>query len=136
MTKQRLRLLAEEVVDMHVPERPRTRGDCVGGERPCPWVGCKWHLAIDVSRNGSIKHNWPDVEPGEWLNSCALDAADHGGLTVEQVAELMNVTRERVRQVEMIAMTNLMRNYEAAVVMRDLRNVVLEQDKLSGFDGA
>ena len=25
-------------------ERPRTRGDCVNGIRPCPWVGCGHHL--------------------------------------------------------------------------------------------
>lgn len=28
--------------------RPRTRGDCIGGMRPCPWISCKWHLSIDV----------------------------------------------------------------------------------------
>src|SRR4029077_6719314 len=28
-------------------ERPRPRGDCVGGERPCPFVSCAHHLYLD-----------------------------------------------------------------------------------------
>jgi hypothetical protein len=90
--------LAAEGVEL---ERPKTRGDCKDAPRPCPWVGCRYHLAIDVDRaTGNIKHNFPDIPVGEWPNSCALDAADHGGLTLEAVGELMNVTRERIRQHE------------------------------------
>ncbi len=28
--------------------RPRTRGDCLAEARPCPWVGCRYHLLLDV----------------------------------------------------------------------------------------
>lgn len=95
-----LRLLVEEGIDV---ARPVTRGDCVGGVRPCPWVSCKHNLFLDVSNDtGSIQSNFPDLEPDEVPpeKSCALDIADHGGATLEDVAETMNVTRERVRQIE------------------------------------
>lgn len=38
-------------------ERPRTRGDCEGRPRPCPWVGCRHNLLIDVTPAGSIVLN-------------------------------------------------------------------------------
>lgn len=34
------------------PKRPQTRGDCVDGPRPCPWVGCRHHTYIDHVRGG------------------------------------------------------------------------------------
>jgi len=32
--------------------------------------------------------------------TCALDVADRGGITLEEVGEILNLTRERIRQVE------------------------------------
>ncbi|HEX8907607.1 MAG TPA: sigma factor-like helix-turn-helix DNA-binding protein, partial [Anaeromyxobacteraceae bacterium] len=32
--------------------------------------------------------------------TCALDVADRGGITLEEVGTIMNLTRERIRQVE------------------------------------
>ena len=32
--------------------------------------------------------------------TCALDVADRGGITLEDVGILLNLTRERIRQVE------------------------------------
>ena len=32
--------------------------------------------------------------------TCALDVADRGGITLEEVGTLLNLTRERIRQVE------------------------------------
>lgn len=29
--------------------RPRTRADCLQEARPCPWVGCKYHLLLEVA---------------------------------------------------------------------------------------
>lgn len=90
-------------------DRPRTRGECPSPEDgPCPWVSCKHHLYLDVSeRTGSIKLNFPDLEVWELPVSCALDVADRGGLTLEEVGKMMNVTRERVRQLELRALTSL-----------------------------
>jgi hypothetical protein len=81
--------------------RPATRGDCLEMERPCPFVACKYHLYIDVHPiRGSIKINFPDVEVWEMTDTCALDIADRGGITLEEVGQIMNLTRERVRQLE------------------------------------
>jgi hypothetical protein len=85
------------------PERvvhPRTRGECPP-TRPCPFVGCKFHLYLDVDeRIGTIKLNFPDLEPWEMVESCALDVAERGGVTLEVAAGLLNLTRERTRQIE------------------------------------
>mgnify|MGYP001407023388 FL=1 len=81
--------------------RPIKRGECQGGERPCPWVSCKHHLYLDVNPyTGSIKFNYPTLEPHELAESCSLDVADRGGHTLEEVGLLTNLTRERVRQIE------------------------------------
>ena len=85
--------------------RPSTRAECVAGPRPCPWISCRHHLYLDVSpRTGSIKLNFPDLEVWELAHSCALDVADDGGVTLEDVGAMMNVTRERVRQLEIEAL--------------------------------
>lgn len=79
--------------------RPQTRADCARAIRPCPFVGCRYHLALDVAANGSIKLNFPGVELGEMPATCALDVADEGGASLEEVAVALNLTRERVRQI-------------------------------------
>ena len=82
-------------------ERPRHRGDCAGQERPCPWVSCRHHLALEINpQTGSIKLAFPDIEVWEMAETCALDLADRGGMTLEEVGAVLNVTRERVRQIE------------------------------------
>lgn len=88
--------------------RPKTRADCSQMERPCPFVSCKYHLYIDVHPlRGSIKVNFPDKEVWEMDETCALDVADRGGITLEEVGEIMNLTRERVRQVETAGLSKL-----------------------------
>lgn len=81
--------------------RPRTRADCANGPRPCMFISCKHHLYLDVNPGtGSIKLNFPDKEVWEMEDTCALDVADRGGITLEEVGTIMNLTRERIRQVE------------------------------------
>jgi hypothetical protein len=81
--------------------RPRTRADCVSSARPCVFVSCKFNLYLDVNpETGSIKLNFPDKELWELEFTCALDVAEKGGITLEEVGEIMNLTRERIRQVE------------------------------------
>lgn len=81
--------------------RPRTRADCVNSPRPCVFVSCKYNLYLDVNpETGSIKLNFPDKEIWELEYTCALDVAEKGGITLEEVGEIMNLTRERIRQVE------------------------------------
>lgn len=87
--------------------RPQTRAQCEDAPRPCPYVGCRFHLYLDVSKRGSIKLNFPHLEPEELEHSCALDVAESGGATLEQVGYLLNVVRERVRQLEDMAFRKL-----------------------------
>jgi len=82
-------------------EKPRVRHECLNMERPCPYVSCVYHLYLDVNpETGSIKLNFPDLEVWEIPETCALDVAEKGGITLEEVGEIMNLTRERIRQVE------------------------------------
>jgi hypothetical protein len=122
MTKRELelgRLLYPEV-DV---ERPTVRAECVNGERPCPFVSCKHHLYLDVSaRTGAIKLNFPDLEVWEMSETCALDVADRGGTTLEEVGAIMNLTRERIRQVEVKGLAKL----QALREMMALRDYVDE----------
>lgn len=100
LTREELRRGALLYPPVEVP-RPRTRAECEVEIRPCPWVACKHHLYLDVNpETGSIKINFPDLEPWELPHTCALDVAERGGITLEEVGEIMNLTRERIRQVE------------------------------------
>jgi len=81
--------------------RPATRGECRGQDRPCPWVACKHNLYLDINpETGSIKINFPDLEPWELKHTCALDVAERDGVTLEEVGAILNLTRERARQLE------------------------------------
>jgi hypothetical protein len=123
MTKRELelgRLLYPDVEDV---VKPTTRADCLGSERPCPFVSCKHHLYLDVSaRTGAIKLNFPDLEVWEMNETCALDVADRGGTTLEEVGAIMNLTRERIRQVEVKGLAKL----QALSDMSALRDYVDE----------
>jgi hypothetical protein len=88
--------------------RPKVRADCEGAERPCAFVSCKYNLYVDVNpRTGSVKLNFPDKELWELEHTCALDVADKQGITLEEVGVIMNLTRERVRQLETRGLTKL-----------------------------
>ena len=99
-----LRWSPQEETDFEVmlrEQRPLVREDCAGGQRPCPWVICRYHLFLDVTHAGSIVLNFPELlGPEELDSSCALDIADRGALTLDEVGDLMNLTRERIRQIE------------------------------------
>ena len=89
-------------------DRPTSRGECKEGMRPCPYVSCKHHLYLDVNpETGSIKLNFPDLEVQEMAETCSLDVADKGGITLEEVGEILNLTRERIRQVEVRGLLKL-----------------------------
>ena len=89
-------------------ERPRTRAECNQEARPCPWVSCKHHLYLDINpETGSIKINFPDLEPWEMKHTCSLDVADAGALTLEEIGFITNLTRERIRQVEVRGLLKL-----------------------------
>ena len=103
-------------------QRPRTRGDCAGGLRPCPWVGCRYHLASDyrpASRDVTIRRRivgergCSDAHAADLVlqmaQTCALDVADDGPVTLDVTGQLFELTRERVRQLEEKAILKLRR---------------------------
>jgi len=107
-------------------ERPQTRGDCLRVPRPCPFVSCRYNLYLDIApRTGSLKLNFPDINPGEMAESCVLDIADRSGATLEDVGAAMNLTRERVRQLEVKALRKL--ESGASPTLRELADAVAEQ---------
>lgn len=107
LTREELRVGAMMYPPVDVP-RPGNRTECLTDIRPCPWVACKHHLYLDVNpETGSIKINFPDLEPWEMKQTCALDVAERGGITLEEVGEIMNLTRERIRQVEVRGLLKL-----------------------------
>jgi hypothetical protein len=55
---------------------------------------------LDVNpETGTIRLH-PGFELGTMTDTCALDVADRGGITLEQTGAILGVTRERVRQLE------------------------------------
>lgn len=75
---------------------------------------CRHHLYLDVEVRRAhgkvlpkVRLNYPDVEVEDLEHSCALDVADDGPKTLEQVAEVLWVTRERARQIEQAALAKL-----------------------------
>jgi hypothetical protein len=122
--RRRLAVLPDEL--NHA--RPRTRGDCtvcpecqawrdngtspacghdeeeaIRRSRPCIYVGCRYGLYLDVTFAGSIRFTFSDLEPDELHPSCTLDISE-AELPLERIGELLNMTKERARQVEVDAM--------------------------------
>lgn len=84
--------------------RPATRGECPT-ERPCPYVGCRYHLYLEVRPgSGALVLTWPDREPDEIPETCALDVGERGGASLKDVARAFDLTRQRVQQIEIKAL--------------------------------
>lgn len=110
LTLRSLRLHKKERYELDAT-RPRTRADCIDGPRPCVRVSCQWHPYLDVNpETGAIKLNFPHLAVHELPTTCILDAieaAGDDGLTMERVGEILNLTRERVRQREVRALIKM-----------------------------
>lgn len=114
LLEERARVAAELAADEYTPApRPRTWGECqargIGtAESPCAYVSCKFHLALDVSaQTGAIKVNAIDAIDSDGAldvralpATCALHVAAMAGRTLDEIGDLLSLTRERVRQIE------------------------------------
>lgn len=114
------------IVDDGAAVRPRTRGECQDGERPCPWVSCAHHLLPGLLEEGSGRVPRSDDAVLAALetmpHTCALDVADEGGAVLETLGEAFGVTRERARQIEAKAL-----NHFPKRLLRDLRELLTEE---------
>lgn len=112
MQREAKRRRSDELLRVLVDDdRPRKRSECRGAARPCMYVSCRFNLYLDVNEHtGSIKINHPDREPWELAETCALDVAERGAHTYEAIGRVLNVTRERARQLEESALLKLMRD--------------------------
>ena len=94
----------------HLDERPKMRGECVGGQRPCPWISCRYHMLwfyITEKAKGEagrklFKHSNDEI--AEFAISlpvtCTLDVTDRGEATLEVIGAIFGITRERIRQLQ------------------------------------
>ncbi|MCG8419033.1 MAG: hypothetical protein MJE77_13935 [Proteobacteria bacterium] len=117
------------------PQRVASRAECQAGPRPCPWVGCRHHLLLDVKEGGSLVLWQPGRRPGRprelpaepsvsadeveaWAeraadtlesmpDTCSLDVADRGEHDAEDVATILAVSVSRVHQLESRAVAAL-----------------------------
>jgi len=107
LTKEE-KALAETLTYPDDVQRPSTREACKTMPRPCPYVSCAHHLYLDVNEeSGAIKLNFPHLDVIEMAETCALDVADRGGTTLEEVGAILNLTRERIRQVEVRGLSKI-----------------------------
>ena len=103
---------------------PKTRGECKRGPRPCLFFRCKYNLVLDVSpKTGRLTINFDPLEE-RGIPTCALDVADEGGKILEDIGDMLGVTRERIRQIGVDALYHLqIRNRET---LEDLRKEYYE----------
>lgn len=75
--------------------------EMVRRSRPCLFVACSLNPYLDVTEAGKLKWNFPQREPWEMpaTESCALDVADEGEHTLEDVGARIGLVRERANQI-------------------------------------
>lgn len=116
--------------------RPRTRAECVDAPRPCPFVGCRYHLALDVvyksirvnvgrsGRDGQRPRSKALLKAADvfdadqvvdelvawWFDgapSCALDEAEIGAANRDEVGDAMAIAHSFVHRIEASAMAKI-----------------------------
>lgn len=76
--------------------------------RPCPQYACRYHLWADDERPGRPHHGKkPPPKVRRRGESCAIDVAERGEQTTEQIADHLGVTPERTIQIEDRALSKL-----------------------------
>jgi hypothetical protein len=104
-------------------------------ERPCPYVGCRYHLALYVRADGTLELATPKGSTGTkrkidmsddmapiweqlWTDNvadhvknmsetCCLDIAKRGGLPPSTVATYAGLSKRRISQIERRALDEL-----------------------------
>lgn len=116
-------------------EHPRLRRECVDGPRPCPLVGCFYNNYLEVRRRQDSTPEIKILHPGRLPedvppeDSCTLDLADAGPHTLERVADVYGLTRERIRQVEVSALKKIMRAIKNEDDEEEARSATYQKEK-------
>ena len=115
-----------EAADRLHQAMPRRLEECPDDDEQCPYVACRYHLWTDIvgrsvryGKQGSEReYRYEMVQTDAWGSwpTCALRAARQGPRTLDEVGDVLGVTRERVRQIQVAAMAHL----AALVVGSDL----------------
>lgn len=108
-------------------QRPTRRSECRGGQRPCPWVSCRYHLYLDVDQdNGAIKFNHPDKEPWELEHSCAMDIIEEldeeRHLKLGEIGKLFGVCDQRINELIDASLTDIARRNKFMRAFLDLQH--------------
>jgi hypothetical protein len=82
-----------------------TRGACRKLPGPCPHAVCRFNLTSE--RRDSRGAKPAEAHLPVIREACALEAAEQGGMTLEEIAIRLSLTRERVRQIELGALKKL-----------------------------
>src|SRR5450432_1943513 len=80
--------------------RPRRVGECPPTNIPCPWVGCRFHLFLEVDDlTHAVKSTHPGLDYDQIPETCSLRLAAGApeGMTLEAIGRYMNVTLESIR---------------------------------------
>lgn len=92
-------------------QRPRTRSDCLAGPRPCPWIGCKWHLCWErrALRRLILSQADPALVAARILDmeqTCVLDYAE-APRSDREVGAVLGVSHQAVAQTCQRGLTKL-----------------------------
>lgn len=83
---------------------PETRGECLPGghneARPCRFTTCRYHAQETQAYDGKKPYGRPPRSLPEGGPTCTLDVAAEGEHTMEEVGEVLGLTRQRVEQIE------------------------------------
>ena len=105
---KKLTIAERDEIEEDLETLPATRRDCLPGganaQRPCPFVSCGHRLCLEVADSGNTQLNFPGAEVDALPETCSIDVADKGGLTLEEISKMFGLTRERIRQIEFRAM--------------------------------
>ncbi len=68
--------------------------------RPCPWAACRFHLGITTNKSGSIRIDHGHLDFDKLADTCAIDVAQRGRATQEEVGHQVGISTDWVRATE------------------------------------
>lgn len=77
--------------------------------RPCPFVGCRYHLFLDVNAWGGVSFPYGEdvIALQGMADTCALDRADRGRTRMNKISAIFRMTGARARMLVQSALAKL-----------------------------